>query len=248
LFCFFVSLLFSLYHCLSFYSEIVFFLSFWLACFLVSCFPAFTMKDVIIAQSKGGVGKSTLLCLLAMALNDSEVPVAVLDLDPQGTTHSWLSDHLADLPNIEILPDPRAKPQRAAAVRLIDTEGRSSFEQTIDALPHAALYLIPATPSLEDVRIAGKTATLLKRHRPTANLRLLWNKIREGHDDCTPATLATYGKQIAIPVLKNMVHESKPYRDARFPPPRGGWSRATTSKHANELRKLTHEVLAALVA
>ncbi|WP_415907018.1 ParA family protein [Oleiharenicola sp. Vm1] len=205
------------------------------------------MKTVLVAQSKGGVGKSTLVCLQAMALNHCGVAVAVCDLDMQGTTSSWLTEQLPKLPNIEILPQPDTKPSRPAALLLIDTAGRGDFAAIMDTMPAADLYLVPATPAIEDIRIAGKTVALLKQHRPQAVIRLIWNRIREGHSDSDETYLQAFTEQIGVPALRNRIHESKPYRDARFPPPTGGWARATTSKYAKELPAVATEILSLLV-
>lgn len=205
------------------------------------------MKSVLVAQSKGGVGKSTLVCLQAMALNHCGVTVAVCDIDAQGTTSSWLSEQLPKLPNIELLPKPDSTPSRPAALLLIDSPGRGDFEMIVSTLPAADLYLVPATPAIEDIRIAGKTVALLKQHRPTATIRLIWNRIREGHSDSDEAYLQTFTEQIGVPALRNRIHESKPYRDARFPPPTGGWARATKGMYSKELTAVATEILSLLV-
>lgn len=204
------------------------------------------MKDVMVAQSKGGVGKSTLLFLLSLALDDAQVPIAVRDLDPQESVRTWITTHRDDLPNIELvgLKEPITKP---AAVCLIDTERTSNFATLLPSLPQADLYLIPATPSLEDIRIAGKTIEIFRNQRPNANLRLVWNKIREGQDDSDREMLAKYAQTMGVVAMRNVVHDSKGYRDAQYPRPRGGWSRVRKSKFYRELDALGKELFSTLL-
>ena len=54
------------------------------------------MKTIIIANQKGGSGKSTLTVHLAVAAGlAGDGPVAVTDTDPQGTTAGWFNDREA---------------------------------------------------------------------------------------------------------------------------------------------------------
>ena len=47
------------------------------------------MKTVAILSQKGGTGKTTLAVHLAVAAERRDVPVAVLDLDPQASAAEW---------------------------------------------------------------------------------------------------------------------------------------------------------------
>ncbi len=58
------------------------------------------MKKIVIINSKGGSGKTTIAVNLAAALASRGGTPAILDLDPQGSSTRWLSQRSADLPKI----------------------------------------------------------------------------------------------------------------------------------------------------
>src|SRR5580704_16627295 len=71
------------------------------------------MTIIVVANPKGGVGKSTLSTNLAGAFAASGEWVALADLDRQQSAHAWLTLRPQGLPAIEIWevdPDVPAKP------------------------------------------------------------------------------------------------------------------------------------------
>jgi cellulose biosynthesis protein BcsQ len=57
------------------------------------------MKTIIIANQKGGSGKSTLVTHLAVAAERAgDGPVVLTDTDPQGTTADWFNARAAQTP------------------------------------------------------------------------------------------------------------------------------------------------------
>ena len=49
------------------------------------------MRVIVLAATKGGVGKSTLTCALAVAAHEDGEKVGIIDADPQGSTSDWHS-------------------------------------------------------------------------------------------------------------------------------------------------------------
>ena len=47
------------------------------------------MKVICVVSAKGGVGKSTIAVNLACAAQDDQQRVAILDIDPQGSSILW---------------------------------------------------------------------------------------------------------------------------------------------------------------
>lgn len=150
------------------------------------------MKTIVLATQKGGAGKSTLTRNLAVQAVKDGRKVAILDLDPQGTTAAWWGAREAD--DIELVTLPAASQIPAAQEALksegveflfIDTPGKND-PGLGHALKAASLVLIPVQPSPDDLRAIGQTlAAVDEAGRPyafvmsrTVRSRLLDDAIR----------------------------------------------------------------------
>jgi chromosome partitioning protein len=110
---------------------------------------------VIVANTKGGVGKSTIAVHLAIWLLDQGCDVALLDTDEQGTASTWLAKAEPGIPiyserepNKLVALIKRVKKQHEFVV--CDTEGSYGFVGTL--LPSLAdLAIVPLQPSEADV-------------------------------------------------------------------------------------------------
>ena len=74
------------------------------------------MSVIVVANPKGGVGKSTLSTNLAGYFAAAGEWVALADLDKQHSAHAWLELRPATLPAIEtweVNPDTPVKPRRS---------------------------------------------------------------------------------------------------------------------------------------
>ena len=125
------------------------------------------MKTIVVAASKGGVGKTTLTASLAVEATHRG-SVAIMDLDPQQSLARWhdvrMSDDADSVPHlIEIGKRPEVAIARAKKQKLdwlfIDTPGGSLSRMKI-AVDHADLVLIPARPSPLDVESMGAIVEL----------------------------------------------------------------------------------------
>lgn len=77
------------------------------------------MTVIVVANPKGGVGKSTLSTNLAGYFAATGEWVALADLDKQQSAHAWLSLRPDTLPAIEtweVNPETPAKPDRKSVV------------------------------------------------------------------------------------------------------------------------------------
>lgn len=113
------------------------------------------MMLIIVANTKGGVGKSTIAVHLAIWLFDQGLDVALLDTDEQGTASGWLAKVEPNVPvyaerepNKLVSLIKRLKKQHEFVV--CDTEGSYGFIGTL--LPSLAeLAIVPLQPSEADV-------------------------------------------------------------------------------------------------
>ena len=58
------------------------------------------MKTVAILSQKGGTGKTTLTLHLAVAAERRDVPVAIIDLDPQASAAGWKDSRADKSPSV----------------------------------------------------------------------------------------------------------------------------------------------------
>lgn len=129
------------------------------------------MKTIVIANQKGGSGKSTLTVHLAAAAEAAgDGPVIISDTDPQGTAGDWFNQRKKagiDTPRYA----PLSLPEAADKVAALDAAGASYL--FIDTAPSvgavnaelfalADLILVPLNPTPADLRALVKGLPLIK--------------------------------------------------------------------------------------
>jgi chromosome partitioning protein len=112
------------------------------------------MSVIVVANPKGGVGKSTLSTNLAGYFAAQGEWVALADLDPQQSSAGWLQLRPATLPAIEFLKleaDAPAKPPVGFEDTVIDTPAGVHGKRLALALGLADKILVPLQPSMFDI-------------------------------------------------------------------------------------------------
>lgn len=126
------------------------------------------MKTIIIANQKGGSGKSTLVTHLAVAAEHAgDGPVVLTDTDPQGTTADWFNAREAATPSyapatMNNLAEKVIALQEAGAAWLFVDTAPAINEQNTDLLKLADLIIVPLCASPNDVRALSKMLPVLK--------------------------------------------------------------------------------------
>jgi chromosome partitioning protein len=132
------------------------------------------MRTIAFAASKGGTGKTSLACSLAVAAMESGERPFLIDLDPQGSLIAWGNRRTAETPPVD-----RIDPARLAAavsglagagytLAVIDSAGIDTAASSA-AMTVADLTMIPARPSTLDLEGARPTiAALTRLDRPYA--------------------------------------------------------------------------------
>jgi chromosome partitioning protein len=126
------------------------------------------MYVIVLANQKGGVGKTTLAAHLAIAAETAgDGPAVLIDTDSQGSLSAWWNARKADVPvlaptTIADLPEKLILLEGAGyGVAVIDTP--PAISEAISAVVASAdLVLIPIRPSPHDLRAVGNTVALIQ--------------------------------------------------------------------------------------
>jgi chromosome partitioning protein len=125
------------------------------------------MKLIVLANQKGGVGKSTLCAHLAVEAGRRANQAALIDTDPQGSLVAWWNARQAQEP-VLVQAAPEALGE---ACEVLKTKGVEwLFVDTPPALSKeirrvcsvASLVLIPVRPSPHDLRSVGATVRMVE--------------------------------------------------------------------------------------
>ena len=133
------------------------------------------MKTIVLANQKGGVGKTTLTAHIAVAAERAgDGPCVLIDTDPQASLAAWWNGREAATPAFapmilqELAGKLAALGQAGYAYAFIDTP--PAITESIRAVvAQADFVLIPTRPSPHDLRAVGSTVELaLGAQRPFA--------------------------------------------------------------------------------
>lgn len=143
------------------------------------------MQSILILNSKGGCGKTTIATNLAsrFALDGSNVMLA--DYDPQGSGLQWLEKRPAQRPTIVGVAawrDPVRAPQKPDYL-IMDAPARVAGSEFKSLMRHANTILIPVLPSPIDIRACAQFMRhVLLAHRAmrhAGRLAVVANRVRE---------------------------------------------------------------------
>jgi chromosome partitioning protein len=130
------------------------------------------MKTIVIANQKGGSGKSTSTVHLAVAAEQAgDGPVLISDTDPQGSTGDWFNQRkksgldaprYAPLTLSDLSNNLRALKEAGAAYLFIDT-APSIGSVNAELFAVADIILIPLNPTPTDLRALVKGLPIIKQ-------------------------------------------------------------------------------------
>ena len=144
------------------------------------------MRHIMVLNSKGGCGKSTLATNLASYYATQEQKVALVDYDPQGSSMEWLSRRPEDRPAISgvaAFQDGLRGMPRNADIAIIDAPARTHGKELTDLLRHAETVIVPVLPSTIDIEASGRVLDELletgKVARKEIKVGVVANRVRE---------------------------------------------------------------------
>jgi chromosome partitioning protein len=176
------------------------------------------MKTIVIANQKGGSGKSTSTVHLAVAAEQAgDGPVVISDTDPQGSTGDWFNQRkrsgfdtprYAPLALSDLSNNLNALEQAGAACLFIDT-APSIGSVNADIFAVADLILIPLNPTPTDVRALVKGLPTIKASGKPFNFMLARVRPNLRNNDGVAMALEALGL-----VLPARMHERVIYAES----------------------------------
>jgi chromosome partitioning protein len=126
------------------------------------------MQIIVLANQKGGAGKTTLTGHLAVqAEADGMGPVALIDTDPQGSLSEWWNERKAATPVFAAVEldslTAHLEALRTQGIKLVIIDTPPAVTETIrKVIAVADLVVIPSRPSPHDLRAVGSTIALVE--------------------------------------------------------------------------------------
>jgi chromosome partitioning protein len=150
------------------------------------------LQKIVVLNPKGGSGKSTLATNLAAYYAWTGQRVALMDMDPQGSSLRWLKVRPAEAPPIHPINacEQRLGVTRSFALRpppgtlrlVVDTPAALGAQQMPDVTRDASAIVVPVLPSEIDIHAASRcVADLLlvaRVHRSERRLVIVVNRAR----------------------------------------------------------------------
>lgn len=171
------------------------------------------MKAILVANPKGGAGKTTLSINLAGWLASKSETVSILDLDRQKSATKWLARRPANLPPISLFGEEGDK----AHWLIIDSPAGMHGKSLDHAVKLVTRILVPISPSLFDIQASQDFLVELAEEK----------KVRQGRIDIgvvgmrmaprtrAAVTLEQFLKGLDLKVVAHL-HETQRYVNAAF--------------------------------
>ena len=164
------------------------------------------MHSILVANPKGGCGKSTLAACLAGFYAVTHRRVALLDLDPQGSCQGWLERRPEACPQVGTAGFAGGRPRLRGRneILVIDSPAGLRGKRLEQMLCLADTLLLPVLPSIFDMRAAESFLQDLdqacKRRRLRIKVALVANRVRE--DTLAAARLDLFLEGLRMPQTK----------------------------------------------
>ena len=175
------------------------------------------MKAVLIANPKGGSGKTTLSTNVAGYLASRGQRVALLDMDRQKSATLWLAQRDGALPIIRTLEADVDKRADAVDWLVIDSPAALHGKNLVHALKLVHRVIVPIAPSLYDIQASYDFLKSLNELKAARKGRVLVGVVgmRMAPRTRAAATLEDFLHQLDLPVLAYL-REAQVYVNAAF--------------------------------
>ncbi len=174
------------------------------------------MQTILVANPKGGSGKTTLSTNIAGYLASKGKHVAMLDLDRQKSANLWLAQRDSTLPIIWPLQSENEKPVQAD-VLVIDSPAGLHGKNLDHAIKLAHKIVVPISPSLFDIQASYDFLLELSEEKAARKGRVEIGVVgmRMAPRTRAVATLEQFLAQLEVPILAYL-REAQVYVNAAF--------------------------------
>ena len=127
------------------------------------------MRSILVLNSKGGSGKTTIATNLASFYASIGKPVALVDLDSQQSSINWLKARSSAKPPIIGIKGHGERVKRGIDYKIVDAPAGLQGAALTKVLNMAESVIIPVLPSPIDMRAAGEFIKNMKKHSRIIN-------------------------------------------------------------------------------
>ena len=173
------------------------------------------MPVIVIANPKGGVGKSTLATNIAGLLARAGHAVMLGDVDRQQSSRQWLALRPPQLPAIrgwDVAADDIVRPPKGTTHVVLDTPAGLHGKRLDAVMRIADRLIIPLQPSLFDIRATHAFVNELRAHRRGHEVKMGLVGMRVREHTLANEQLQHYLGTLPLPVVawlrdtQNYVH------------------------------------------
>lgn len=174
------------------------------------------MKAILVANPKGGSGKSTLSTNIAGYLASRGQRVAILDLDRQKSSTQWLANRPRNLPSIELMQSDVVRDSPLDWL-VIDSPAGLHGKNLEHALKLVHRVIVPIAPSAFDIQASHEFLQVLHHEKTVRKGKVSVGVVGMRMDPRTRAalTLEQFLKGLDLPVLAYL-RETQAYVNAGF--------------------------------
>ena len=173
------------------------------------------MPVIVVANPKGGVGKSTLSTQIAGCLAAQGHPVMLGDVDRQQSSRIWLGLRPSTLPEIrawELAHDEVVRPPKGTTHVVLDTPAGMHGKRLDEVMKIADKVLVPLQPSIFDIHATHEFIGQLLAHRRSDKVSIAVVGMRTREGTISTDQLRTFLQGVHVPLLgflrdtQNYVH------------------------------------------
>ena len=173
------------------------------------------MPVIVVANPKGGVGKTTLSTNVAGYQAARGHAVMLGDVDRQQSARTWLGLRPAGLPRIgtwDVAHDETVRPPRGTTHVVLDTPAGMHGKRLDEVMKLADKVIIPLQPSIFDIHASNDFIRQLQSHRRSDRVRMAIVGVRTRDGTISTDQLRTFLDGVSLPVLgflrdaQNYVH------------------------------------------
>ena len=165
------------------------------------------MPVIVVANPKGGAGKSTLATNLAGWLARQGHAVMLGDVDAQQSSRLWLAERPPQLPAIrgwDVAPDRILRPPKGTTHVVLDTPAGLAGARLAAMMKIADRLLVPLQPSLFDIQATHAFLLALREHPRASQVRVGLVGMRVKEHTHANEHLHEFIAQLGVPLVADL--------------------------------------------